>query len=406
MVETALNILLIEDNPGDAELVKETLMDAGGAAFKVHCADALLPGLDRLARGDIDLVLLDLSLPDSRGLDGLNAIRIHAPSIPVVLLTGLDSESVALQAVQSGAQDYLVKGTLQGSSLARALQHAMVRQRTQFSAAQADPRQERATVVGLMGAKGGVGTTTVACHLGRELKRQTGGAVLLMDLDGAANPISFLMNANGPYSILDASSDILHLDQNRWEKLVAKGADGVDIIQSGGQPWQAERRPRSERVRFVIRLVRSFYRYIVVDMGQLSPSSVRVAEECGILYLLSTCEILGLNEAKWAAHGLTQAGIDSDRFAVVLNQAPRPRSFSVQDLEKILGVQVAAMLPEVRQDFADAMLDGKRLGESRGFHKHIVELAASIAGVERNSPAPKPRFSFLKGAPRSAPTTT
>ena len=109
MSQPVLRVLLIEDNPGDAELVKEALADANDTAFQVYCAEALLPGLDRLARGDIDLVLLDLSLPDSHGLDGLNAIRTHAPNLPVVLLTGLDSESLALRAVQSGAQDYLVK---------------------------------------------------------------------------------------------------------------------------------------------------------------------------------------------------------------------------------------------------------------------------------------------------------
>ena len=63
MPQPVLRVLLIEDNPGDAELVKETLADAGG--FQVHCASALLPGLDRVARGDIDLVLLDLNLPDA-----------------------------------------------------------------------------------------------------------------------------------------------------------------------------------------------------------------------------------------------------------------------------------------------------------------------------------------------------
>ena len=406
MVESTLNILLIEDNPGDAELVKETLADSRDPAFKVHWADALLPGLDRLARGDIDLVLLDISLPDSRGLEGLKAIRLHAPSVPIVVQTGWDSESLALQAVQSGAQDYLVKGTLQGSSLARALQHAMVRQRTQSSAPQSDPQDERATVVGLMGAKGGVGTTTIACHLGRELKRQTGGAVLLMDLAGATNPMGFLMNAKGPYSILDASSNILRLDRDRWEKLVVKDADGIDLIQSGGQPWQEEHSPSADRVRFVIRLVRSFYRYIVVDLGRLSPLSVRAGEECGMLYLVSTCELLGLNEAKCATQSLTEAGIDPGRFATVFNQVPKRQSFSVPDLERVVGVRVAAMLPEARQDFADSTLDGKRLGEGRGFQKQIQELAAVISGVERRPLDAGPRFRFLRGALRHAPTTT
>src|ERR1017187_450829 len=173
-------ILLIEDNPCDAELVKDMLADATDAKFQVHWADALLPGLDRLARGDIDLVLLDVSLPDSHGLDGLNAIRIHAPDIPVMLLTGWGNESLALRAVQSGAQDYLVKGTLEGPALARTLQQAIVRQRIHAESSGRDVSQEPAKVVAFLGVKGGVGSTTIACHLGLELKQQTQGQVLLM----------------------------------------------------------------------------------------------------------------------------------------------------------------------------------------------------------------------------------
>ena len=94
--QPVLHILLIEDNPGDAELVKAALAEAAGAEFQIHHAEALAPGLDRLMRGDIDLVLLDVSLPDSHGLDGLNAVRILAPSIPVVLLTGWDSGSLCV----------------------------------------------------------------------------------------------------------------------------------------------------------------------------------------------------------------------------------------------------------------------------------------------------------------------
>ena len=67
MERSSLQVLLIEDNPGDADLVKDMLSDAGDVAFRINWADALLPGLDRLARGDIDLVLLDVSLPDGRG---------------------------------------------------------------------------------------------------------------------------------------------------------------------------------------------------------------------------------------------------------------------------------------------------------------------------------------------------
>ena len=404
MPQSVFRVLLIEDNPGDAELVKAALAEEGEAAFQVFCAEALLPGLDRLARGDIDLVLLDLSLPDSHGLEGLNAVRTHAPSIPVVLLTGWDSESLALRAMQSGAQDYLVKGKLQGPALARILQHAIVRRRIQAESSSSDPRLEQAKIVGFLGAKGGVGTTTIACHIALELKRRTEGRVLLMDLDMAGNAIGFLMNVDAPYGMMEASDDILHLDEDRWKKLVVP-AVGLDVMQSGGPASREEKQPKAERVRLVLNFVRSLYQWIVVDLGRLSPFSVRLVQEVSRLYLVSTCDILGLAEAKSAASVLFEAEFDRDCLALTLNQVP-PSAFTESQLEKLLGAPVHAMLPECRRDFEGSFLDGKRLGESRKFQKHMAQLAARIAGgeVEKGTQAPKPRFPFFSGVLRSAST--
>jgi Flp pilus assembly CpaE family ATPase len=403
--QSVFSVLLIEDNPGDAELVKDMLAVRDEAVFQVHWAEALLPGLDRLARGDIDLVLLDVSLPDSHGLDGLNAIRIHAPDLPVVLLTGWDSESMALRAVQSGAQDYLVKGKLQGQVLARTIQRAIVRQQTQMAASPVDSGQGRAMVLGLLGAKGGAGTTTIACHLAIELKRQSGGRVLLMDLDGAANAIAFLMKVEGPYTILNAASDVLRLDRDLWAKLVACGADGVDIIQSAGPACREEQRPKAERVRFIIRFVQSLYRFIVIDMGRLNPFTAKVAEDAGRLLLVSTCDVLGLHEAKGTAQALCQAGFNTDQFALVLNQAPQRLAFTDLELEKILGMHVELVLPEARKDFANASENGKRLGESRAFQQQVAQFAARTVDPEKDTPPPKIRFPFLRGALRSVTTT-
>jgi Flp pilus assembly CpaE family ATPase len=397
-----LQVLLIEDHPGDAELVKVTLADAGG--FQVYWAEALLPGLDRAARGDIDLVLLDLSLPDSHGLEGLHAIRTHAPSLPVVVLTGFESESLALRAVQSGAQEYVVKGTLEGPALARALQRAIVRHKINAQSSRLESRQEEAKVVGFLGAKGGVGSTTIACHVGMELRRQTNGRVLLMDLDLAANTIAFLMNTNSPYGIMEVAYDFLHLDESSWAKLKASGSEGLDIIQSGGPVSHQERLPKAERVRLVLRFLRSLYQWIVVDFGRLSPLSVRVAEDVNRLYLVSACDILGLNQAKSAPAALLQTGFDRDLLALILNLAPARPLLSSGELERFLGAPVEAMLPECRKDFEVSFQNGKRLGESRKFQNHIAQLAAGIAGVGKDTQTPKPRFSFLPGALRRATT--
>ena len=130
MTTAATRILLIEDNPGDALLLRETLADR---PFTVDVADRLEGGLARLAEGDVGVVLLDLSLPDSHGLETLLTIRRRFPAAPVVVLTGFDDHTVAVGALQAGAQDYLVKGRFDGDLLARCIRYAIERHRADES---------------------------------------------------------------------------------------------------------------------------------------------------------------------------------------------------------------------------------------------------------------------------------
>ena len=129
--EAPLKLLLIEDNPGDARLVKEMLAEAGAEDISLEWVPRLSQGLESLAKGEIDLVLLDLSLPDSRGLETFCKAYTQAPEIPFVLLTGLDDETLALTAVQKGAQDYLIKGKTDASRLFRAIRYAAERKKVQ-----------------------------------------------------------------------------------------------------------------------------------------------------------------------------------------------------------------------------------------------------------------------------------
>ncbi len=126
-------LLLIEDNPGDVLLIRECLRDARKGPLLVEDADCLAHGLETLARGATDLVLLDLSLPDSRGLETLAAVRASAPAVPIVVLTGWNDEEIAVRAVREGAQDYLVKGQFDGELLVRAIRYAIERMRAEQS---------------------------------------------------------------------------------------------------------------------------------------------------------------------------------------------------------------------------------------------------------------------------------
>ncbi len=131
MTDTQIRVLLIEDNPGDRRLIREMLSRAGAASFSVECAERLSTGLERLAPGDIDVLLLDLGLPGSAGLDTFSAARARAPEVPIVVLTGLEEASLAMRAVRDGAQDCLFKNELDPALLARSMRYAIARKRTE-----------------------------------------------------------------------------------------------------------------------------------------------------------------------------------------------------------------------------------------------------------------------------------
>ena len=135
-----IKVLLIEDNPGDARLIRELLAEVEGAPFDLYHTDWLSAGLGRLAQGDIDVILLDLSLPDSKGLDSLGKFHAQAPKVPIVVLSGLSDEAVAVKAVQEGAQDYLVKGSIDGSLLVRSLRYAIERHRLRVELHESEAR--------------------------------------------------------------------------------------------------------------------------------------------------------------------------------------------------------------------------------------------------------------------------
>jgi two-component system sensor histidine kinase/response regulator len=129
MRKTHIKILLIEDNPGDARLMQEALTAARVATFDIECKDLLSKALPSVSKGGHDLILLDLSLPDSQGLETFRIIQKHALGKPVIVLTGLYDEEIAVKAVHEGAQDYLVKGQVDANLLYRSIFYAIERQR-------------------------------------------------------------------------------------------------------------------------------------------------------------------------------------------------------------------------------------------------------------------------------------
>ncbi len=144
MKSNPTKVLLVEDNPGDARLICELLAEVNPGAHEFQVATRLARGLEHLSNGEYDLVLLDLSLPDSAGLDTFTGLHGAAPQVPIIVLTGYDDEAMALSAVRRGAQDYLVKGEFDGKLLSRAIGYAIERKRAALKLQESEQRFEKA----------------------------------------------------------------------------------------------------------------------------------------------------------------------------------------------------------------------------------------------------------------------
>ena len=180
-----VRILLIEDDPEDVMLVERSLGRPSDPShpFTLDHAGVLQEGLDRLGKGDTDGILLDLDLPDSRGIDTVVRVRERDSEVPIVVFTMSGDDDTALRALEAGAQDYLVKGELNGSLLRRAIRYAIERQRTRRRDAQLQERRLQALKRESLGVLAGGVAWGLERQLGRILERTDG---VLCDLGSSS----------------------------------------------------------------------------------------------------------------------------------------------------------------------------------------------------------------------------
>jgi Flp pilus assembly CpaE family ATPase len=394
MTTQALTILLIEDTAEFAELVHQWLAPKGDIAFVLNWADSLMQGLNSLAKGHVDVILLDLGLPDSNGYETFTTVRNYSPTTPVIVLSGGDSESLALRMVQEGAQDYIIKSACTSEMLSKALRYAAARQVGQPGApGVAGAFPDRTRVIGLIGAKGGVGVSTIACALAVELRRQTRQTALLADLDLDGGLVGFLMSVESDHSILDAVANLHRLDRSVWGSIVAKGEDDVDVARSPGRFGWGDL--DTERIRYVLTLIRAFYRWIVLDLGRLDHFSRSLLDRVDDVLLVTTTSVPGLYEAKRVIAALRRADFEGDRLRLIVNQLGNTQDFRGSELDNIFGIPVYAKLPGSAQQLHDACVQGKLPAENTDFRREIANVARKLAGLP---PKPKNRvaqiFSF------------
>ncbi|HUQ95898.1 MAG TPA: response regulator, partial [Bryobacteraceae bacterium] len=386
-------------SPDYAALVQQWLSVRTEAAFVLNWTDSLQAGLNRLKQGGVDVILLDLGLPDSNGLETFTRAKLQALGVPMILLSGDNHEQLALQMVQEGAQDYIVKGSCNGNLLAKAIQYAIVRTAGRGEQAPAGPNLGQATVIGVMGVKGGVGGTTIACNLAAELRRQTEKKTLLADLDLNSGTVSFLMGAESEYSVLDAIHNVDRLDQSFWEGLISPCSSGVDVLRSPSIPGAAE--PNADHLHLVLAMARKSYGWVVVDLGRPSGFSLPLLDKVNELFLVTTTGIAALYEAKRSIDALRKMGFEGERLRVIVNQLTRTEEFSGNALGQLFGIPVYARFSAAAQELHDSCVQKRLPAVHSEFRVQMAGLARKMAGLQIEKPRSRvsQMFSFAEKSP-------
>jgi len=396
----SLDVLLIEDSADYAALVQHWLSSSTHGSFALDWADSLDAGLKRLGQGKFDVVLLDLGLPDSDGIQTYFAVRERAARCAMVVLSAGDNEALALRMIQEGAEDYLVKSTCTAQSVIRSIQYAVARHRSQPSQ---EASGQNSRILGVVGAKGGVGTTTIACHLAAELQQQTKQDVLLAELDRSAGLVPFLMGVEPQYSILDAMANLEHLDRNFWDGIVTRASNQLSVI-AGPKNFEAvDTNPYD--LRRLLSQIRPFHDWIVADLGRICDASPLLLQRIDELFIVTTSSIPSLYQAKKMIDAAADSGIERERLRLLINQSEQTPSLSGKEITQIFGVPVWAVIPNETEHLYNVYLHRSLANRSSALGVQIAKLSRRIAGIsdEPSRGALAHLFSFMRRSNRVAP---
>jgi len=227
MSATQTHVLLIEDNPGDVRLIRDMLQQMNATHVQVEAADRLSTGLARLSQGGIDVVLLDLGLPDSAGLKTVELACACAPHVPIIVLTYCDDEVLGANAVLAGAQDYLVKGTVDSALLWRSMRYAMGRQALQ------DQGRHQSFIDRVTGLYNLRGFITLASRELKLAQRRNELLTLVVTCPLGFNEIMLAFGPQRAYSILAEAANVLRETYRETDILARTGTGELAVLAIG-----------------------------------------------------------------------------------------------------------------------------------------------------------------------------
>lgn len=354
-----IHALLIEDNRIEAHQTQHWLAESRLVSIEVEWVERLSAGLERLSRSGVDVVLLDLNLPDSRGLETLTSLHQRVPGVPIIVLTGEHDESIGILAVQQGADDYLVKQQVDGDKLPKIIYYAVARHKAQVERASKEVRPTNGRVISFLGAKGGMGTTTVAVNVAVALA-ESGNSVILAELKPTFGSLASSLQAKPPTSLANLTElPADRVDEHELGEVLCQGPAGIRIL-FGSHMSEMRRELDFEHTEAIIKGFTHLANFVILDLpGWPSAATAAAARLSQFVGVVTAREPLAVRCGHAAVNQLKAWGISGGLVgAIVVGQSGLPLAMEMSDIQSQLGCGILRIVPPTPAACSKANKDG------------------------------------------------
>jgi pilus assembly protein CpaE len=371
MIAAPKKLLFLEDDAGDARLFEMMLLQIAPGEFEVKRVERLGDARRLLATDRFDVILSDLFVPDSKGLNTFTQLKDHAGGAPVVVFSSLDDEATATSAVQKGAEDFLMKGQVNGTIVVRALRYAIERNKSR-SKTDAAEQPTHGKLLVFLGANGGVGTTTVAMNVAYNLAAE-GKSVILAEFHPGLGSMALALRTAPQASLKDALTPAQEeIDEASLENALVRVAPNLRVL-FGLQSPSDFQELNPDRVEFLLESLRKLGDFVLVDLPTVNSAANQVAlRASGYAVVVAERDFVSLNCCRMQLEVIRPLGPAGNRVGVVVvNRSAVATPLKMPEIRQFLGCDILGLIPPASDECAAAHHAGMPLIKS-----HPESLAA------------------------------
>lgn len=345
MNRSRYKILLVEDNPGDAGLFREMLSEASQLEFEIDVARDLTEAFAFMSQSAYDLIVLDLALPDSRGIETFGVVQERGLDIPILVLTGERDTALALRAVREGAQDYLIKGDISSTALARSVVYSIERYRQQKENVQRALSRRAGRIISFIGVKGGVGTTTVAHNVASLLAKQH--HTVLIELSPGPESLSLYTHAKPSRDLRGlVNLAALQITSSDVSESICRLPQGLQVLFCPqGVPMSSE--ISADHATAILNRACELAEFVILDLPRAPMASTQAAiRGSACIVLVANPEEVSVAAASNTAELLKSWGLSSALVGVaVVNKGHHATPLKPSDVSLPSGCKLVGVIP-------------------------------------------------------------